>query len=123
MRKNRYSRKQQHKRELKRRHAKFFHRNQCPQSDKERCEREYFDDLYDPDLTMWLRRRIDHRNSGYRYWETLYLSGPRQYAKDCTNRRIRRRFNKEMMDYEDEDVPALQNSDYRKEYDYDHTIW
>lgn len=66
------------------------------------------------------------RNGGYEYWQTYYLTGPRQYAKEQTNGVIRA-FYRDLinsLDIEDlEDVQALTGSDYEKMYDYDWTIW
>lgn len=60
----------------------------------------------------------DPRNGGYNYWIDFSLSGPKQCAKDCTNRRIRSKF-KQLLSKEDfENIMTLQGSDYAKEYDY-----
>lgn len=66
------------------------------------------------------------RNGGYQYWQSYYLTGPRQYAKSCTNRVIRAMFRDmlNMLDKEDmDDIPAFRGADYEKIYDYDWTIW
>jgi len=66
------------------------------------------------------------RNGGYEYWQTYYLTGPRQYAKSCTNRAIRAYYRdilRTLAEDELEDVQALCGSDYEKMYDYDWTIW
>ena len=66
------------------------------------------------------------RNGGYEYWQSYYLTGPRQYAKNCTNRVIRAIY-RDMLNTLDadalEDVQALRGSDYEKMYDYNWTIW
>lgn len=117
MKKDQYSRKCQHKRELKRRHATLYG-NRSINGDKEKCENDYFEDLDDAEESKYIRNHIDHRNSGYRYWETYYLSGRRKVAKEETNRRIRQKYRIDAMNYESRDVPALQNSEYQKEFDY-----
>lgn len=66
------------------------------------------------------------RNGGYEYWQSYYLTGPRQYAKKCTNRLIRARYRDLLRTIEEEaldDIQALCGSDYEKMFDYDWTIW
>lgn len=78
----------------------------------------------------WCREKYggcrNARNGGYEYWQNYYLTGPRQYAKDCTNRVIRA-FYRDLINSLDadslEDVQALTGSDYEKMYDYNWTIW
>lgn len=66
------------------------------------------------------------RNGGYQYWQAYYLTGPRQYAKTCTNRAIRARFRDLLRAMDEEfleDVIAPHGADYEKEFDYDWCIW
>jgi len=64
----------------------------------------------------WMHREI-------KYWQTCYLSGPRQYAKYGTDRRIRQKYRINVRKREYEEITAPRHSDYRKEYDYDNTVW
>lgn len=66
------------------------------------------------------------RNGGYEYWKTYYLSGPRQFAKNCTNRAIRcayRRMLHSLSEESMDDVQALTGADYEKMFDYLWTIY
>ena len=58
-----------------------------------------------------------------KYWKICYLTGPRQYAKYGTDRRIRQRYRIIVITHDLEDIIAPQHSDYRKEYDYSNDIW
>ena len=66
------------------------------------------------------------RNGGYEYWQLYYLTGPRKYAKDCTNSVIRA-FYRNLLNTHDpdelDDAQALSGSDYEKMFDYNWTIW
>ena len=103
---------------------------------KQELKRKYGHGLYEGYRTN-LRRHEDEcrerwgdmrnaRYGGYQYWQAYYLTGPRQYAKFCTNRAIRamfrdmlRNMTEDMMD----DVPVFRGADYEKMFDYDWTIW
>lgn len=66
------------------------------------------------------------RNGGYHYWETLYLTGSRKFAKQSTNRKIRAQYRSALSsaDINDlVDVQALSGSDYEKAFDYAWTLW
>ena len=74
------------------------------------------------------------RNGGYEYWQHCYITGPRTYAKSCTNRAIRAMYRDLLrgLDRECDDdarelwgdeIQAMTGSDYEKIYDYDWTIW
>lgn len=66
------------------------------------------------------------RNGGYQYWQSYYLTGPRQYAKFCTNRAIRAMYRdllRSICEEDLDDIQAFQGSDYEKAFDYDWTIW
>lgn len=112
---NRHAEKRKHKRRLKQRYGKLYDNNATNlKLVEDRCRE-------DP----WLSRQ-DPRNGGYTYWHTYYLTGPRQYAKFCTNRAIRamyrdmiRRLDEEAM----EDIQAFRGADYEKAYDYAYTLW
>lgn len=61
-----------------------------------------------------------------KYWKLLYLSGPRQYAKFVTSRKLRAeaRKIKYLVEIGQIDkIPYLKNKDYEKYFDYDWTIW
>ena len=72
--------------------------------------------------TYW-NRRHPPRNGGWEYWRIYYLTGPRQYAKKCTDRRIRQKYRQMIHHMDPEDVTALRGSDYEKEFDYNWEIW
>ena len=66
------------------------------------------------------------RNGGYQYWQSYYLTGPRQYAKEATNSVIRAMFRDLLRNLSEDDmdkVPVFKGSDYEKTYDYYWTIW
>lgn len=66
------------------------------------------------------------RNGGYDYWTHCYLTGPRKVAKDGTNGVIRSEYRQLLNTFSDEcadDIVAPQNSDYRKMFDYNWTVW
>ena len=114
---NRYANKRKHKRLQKKQFARRYGRYG---DNLNRLEEEYLENY-----TPWYCRRTPP-NNGYEYWQTLYLSGVRQYAKWCTNRAIRayyrdmiRRLDEEGL----EDLAGLTGSDYEKMYDYAYTIW
>jgi len=71
----------------------------------------------------WYNRRYPKRNGGWEYWKSYYLTGPRQFAKKCTDRRIRQKYRQIIHHYDPEDVTAPHGADYEKEYDYAWTIW
>lgn len=111
---NRYARKRQHKRELKKKHAIAF-RNYDVNADEDYCRRsheEYKGCKYE-----------DVRNDGYNYWDQFYLSGPRKYAKECTNRKIRAMYRALIANEILSEIIAPQGSDYEKLFDYFWTIW
>ena len=112
---DRYTRKQRHKRELKRRHA-IYAQLYCAELDEVKCRREYEEDR------PWYKR-IEHRNRGYDYWKAFYLSGCRKFAKDCTNRCIRNRYRMKKNSMDPEEIVAMRHSDYQKEFDYWWTLW
>lgn len=109
MRLNHYARKRQHKREMQKHHARQNGR-------------------FDPrlDAEYWcgeISKYNDSRNYGYHYWDRCYLSGPRQYAKYCTNRRIRNHYRMLVANDRLSEIIALRGSDYEKEFDYMWTVW
>lgn len=112
---NRHARMRKHKRNLKKKYSHGLYEGY-------RTNLKLHED--------WCREncgdRCNARNGGYEYWQNYYLTGPRQYAKDCTNRVIRA-FYRDLFNKLDgdrlEDVQALTGSDYEKMYDYDYTIW
>ena len=71
-------------------------------------------------------RRYHPRNGGYEYWKEFYLTGPRQYAKSCTNGVIRARYRdllRSLSEEDLEDIQALRGSDYEKMFDFWWTLW
>lgn len=70
--------------------------------------------------------RPNARNGGYEYWQAYYLTGPRRYAKFCTNRVIRAMYRDMLRSIDPDDpgdIPAFRGSEYEKIFDYDWTIW
>ena len=112
---NRHAELRRHKRKMKQRygHGLYTTYRTNLKLHEQECRDEYGD-------------MPNARNGGYDYWKIYYLTGPRQYAKDCTNRVIRamyrdlfRKMNKEDMD----EIQAYHGADYEKAYDYAWTIW
>jgi len=112
---NRHAKMRKHKRELKKKygHGLFNGYRTNLKLHEDWCREQY-------------GNQRNSRNGGYEYWQNYYLTGPRQYAKDCTNRVIRAKY-RDMLNvlHEDEmdDVQALRGSDYEKMYDYAYTLW
>ena len=102
---SRYRRKRYHKNVMIRR----FERAWGSQMSYAQILEKYSDD-------PWMLHEI-------KYWQICYLSGPRQYAKYGTNRKIRQKYRTIVKSRELEDITAPQHSDYRKEYDYSNTVW
>lgn len=75
----------------------------------------------------WNQMVIDYlRDPEYRsldYWKTFYLSGCRKVAKTSTSRRLRNIFKSYVAREDYDNIPVLNNADYRKYFDYDWTIW
>ena len=119
MKQNRYERKRQHIRELKRQHAILWGRYNT-RLDEEHERSNYLKCVN----SMWLRKYADPRNDGYQYWDRYYLSKSRRYARSCTNKTIRSKYrakltNVERTELEElEDIIAPRGSDYEKEFDY-----
>lgn len=66
------------------------------------------------------------------YWQYVYLSGPRTFAKDCTSSTIRNYWRTKLntFDYdnyedawEESDFGIGQHSGYQKVFDYNWTVW
>lgn len=116
---NRYAAKRKHKRKLKQRHAMLYDGNSTNiDLVRQRCQD-------DSDSWLWWAKHHP-RNGGYEYWNQFYLSGPRRYAKDCTNSVIRARYRDmlRVIDEEDmEDIQALTGSDYEKMFDFWWTLF
>ena len=112
---NRHSQMRRHKRRMKQQYAAQWGYTNIPLLMEER-EAELEED-------SWWIRKHPPRNNGFEYWQLCYLSGPRGFAKRCTNRKIRNRYREMIAHMDPEDVPAYQRSDYEKEFDYHHTIW
>ena len=115
---NRYARKRQHIDELKKKHAVRYNVFD-PGRDEREAKEDYERSLAEGHIYKW----DDPRNDGYNYWVDFSLSGPRQYAKFCTNRKIRQMYrNLENMENL-ENVMGLHGSDYEKIFDYWWTIY
>lgn len=100
-----YHRKQIHKKRMKEKYCKtYFYGRKC------QCSWNYFINNIEP------KERI-------KYWDFLYLSGPRQYAKYATNRKIRAKYRNVINIYNIYDIETLRGADYRKLVDYDWTVW
>ena len=116
MRDNRYSRKPQHIYKQKKRHAVRYNHYDAGLDEREE-RRKFIEDLENG--YNW----NDPRNGGYHYWEEFYLTGPRAYAKSCTNRKIRAKY-RDMINREDpEHIMGLKGSQYEKEYDFRWTLY
>ena len=113
MKDNRYARKRQHKRKLKKKHAILFSVFDVGLDERE-SRREYAEDK----VFRWR----DSRNGGYHYWDNYSLSGAKAYAKYCTNRKIRAKFRNILTNKDPEEVVALTGSQYEKEFDFWWTV-
>lgn len=58
-----------------------------------------------------------------KYWKEWYLSGPRRFAKCCTNSALRSGFREEFSQEDLEDLYAPQHGEYRKSFDYMWSVW
>ena len=58
-----------------------------------------------------------------RYWREWYLSGPRKFAKGCTNKALRSGFPEEFSQEDLEDLYAPQHGEYKKSFDYMWSVW
>lgn len=65
----------------------------------------------------------ENRNNGFTYWQVVHLSGPRSFAKESTNNKIRSKYRNAINSGDFEDLYALSSADYQKEFDYYWTIW
>lgn len=63
------------------------------------------------------------RNNGFNYWQYDDISGRRKFAKKQTNKTIRAKHRGLMANMDPEEVVADRGNDYRKEFDYNWTIW
>ena len=112
---NRYTELRKHKRKMKQRYGHGLYttyRTNLKMHEQE-CREKYGD-------------MRNARNGGYDYWKIYYLTGPRQYAKFCTNRVIRAMYRdllRNLTEDDMEDIQAFNGSDYEKAFDYDWTIW
>ena len=116
---NRYANKRKHKRKLKQRHAMMC---DGARTNLDLVRQRYQDER---DTFPWWEKHHP-RNGGYEYWSQFYLSGPRQYAKECTNSVIRSRYRDILRSIDDDnmdDIQAFQGSDYEKMFDFWWTIW
>ena len=112
---NRYAQKRKHKHELKKKYGHGLYNGYRTnlRLHEDEC-RERWGDMRNA------------RNGGYQYWQLYYLTGPRRYAKFCTNRAIRAMYRDMLRNMSEEDMDeicALNGADYEKTFDYDWTIW
>ena len=115
MRGRRYFDKMEHKRRMKKKHARQYGNRENPKL----LEQEMRQDLDD---SAYSRRRAE-RNGGYHYWDQFYLSGSRGFAKKYSDKRIRQKFREQIRNEDPEDVSALRGSEYEKEFDYAWAVW
>lgn len=115
---NRHEKKRLHKYELKKKHARRYG-TYYASIDELDAKEDFERDL----ISGALSKYHDSRNGGYNYWVDFSLTGPRQYAKYCTNRKIRAMYRNLASHPDHEHVPALRGSQYEKEFDYEYTIW
>ena len=111
---NRYARKRQHKLERMKKHAVKFGKYDIS-ADEQYCKRDH--ELYGGS------KYSDGRNEGYTYWDEYYLSGPRRFAKMCTNRKIRSMYRAKIARELLDEIVAYRGSDYEKEFDFWWTIY
>lgn len=116
---NRYARKRLGKRIMKRKFCtKYGNRT------NEDLVRQKYEQDAASDWAWWKKRH--QRNKGYLYWQQWYLSGRRKIAKQGTNRRIRSKYRERLAARDEEaieDINAMRNSEYQKEFEYAWTIW
>lgn len=112
---NRYASKRKHKVVMKKRYGRGIY--QKYRSNLKLHEAECREDNADDK---------NARNGGYEYWQAMYVTGKRKFAKSYTNRMIRafyrdivHRLDEESMD----EVQDLRGSDYEKMFDYWNIIW
>ena len=112
---NRHAQKRKHKRIMKQKYGRGLYTS-CRTNLK----------LHEQECREWNEDCPNARNGGYEYWQLYYLTGPRKYAKSCTNRVIRAMY-RDMLNCFDgdclDDIPALRGSDYEKLFDYNWTVW
>lgn len=118
MRLNRYAAKRRHKRKLKKNYAERFGRYAWPGLLEAEMRREAAEKAD----TYWYRKHPP-RNGGFEYWGSYSVSGRRKFAKNQTNRVLRQAFRNETANREAEDIRAMRGADYRKNYDYNWTVW
>ena len=69
--------------------------------------------------------RKDYMPACEQYWRHAYISGPRKYAKEATNSKIRAYWRDEFAhcdNWEDFDT-NMQNANYQKYFDYNWTVY
>ena len=112
---NRHAQRRKHKRIMKQKYGRGLYttyRTDLKRHEQE-CREQYGDCK-------------NAKNGGYEYWRTYYLTGPRRYAKECTNSVIRamyRNLLNNICEEDLDDIQALRGADYEKMYDYVWTIW
>lgn len=103
----RYHRKKIHKRRLRKQHAELWLGGGSTWSD---MKIRYQDD-------------VPIQRNAMAYWRNYTLSGPRAFAKRCTNRKIRTDGRMIARCADEESAYAPQRGNYRRVFDYDWTVW
>ena len=119
---NRYARKRRHKRKMQKHYAEKYYYGGTRPADVRTLRDKLMREAEEDDGSVW-RKKHPPRNKGWEYWRVYYLTGPRQYAKKYTDKRIRQKYRQMLSRMDHEDIVALNGSDYEKEFDYSYTIW
>ena len=97
---------------------RYARKKKSKKKDRERVARfVYKSFVNEPDFLAHLPDYVDNSRSLYKQY---FLSGPRRFAKQQTNRVIRNRFREEGFD-EDSALPS--GAGYQKHFDYWWTIY
>jgi len=117
MRLNRHAAVRLHKRKLKKKFAHCVFRHYW--TNLKLMEEHYKDEANQFD--WWMNR---HRpNDGFNYWQNGDISGRRKFAKKQTNKVIRTKNREHLANMDPDEIVADRGNDYRKEFDYNWTIW
>lgn len=119
---NRYARKRRHKRRLEKRYADMYCYG-CSATCSVRKLRDRLMREAEEEIDSYWYKKHPPRNNGWEYWRSYYLSGPRQFAKKYTDKRIRQKYRRMIRKFDPEDVHVPRGSGYEKEFDYAYTIW
>ena len=119
---NHYSRKRKH---IDKQKQKFL---KNPFMNPAGTYEQYLATADEHDRRVWGCRDIPYCEQ---YWRFAYVTGPRQYAKDATNRVIRAYARMKLDEFlaldeeewDDFDFEVEQHNGYQKHYDYAWTVW